>query len=129
MNVERVMLYTASYYAVEDWQGQAYRVSRGHPRGRKTQWETLPFLYPSRKLLQAYQAGDVDFVGLEREYRGELKLVQRESADFYLWLDRLQSQGDFTLLCFEKAGQPCHRRILAQWLLETAPSLELGGLR
>ena len=123
------MLYTASYYALEDWQGQAYRVSRGHPRGRKTQWETLPFLYPSRKLLQTYQAGDMDFAGLEREYRGELELVRQDSPDFREWHDRLGRLGDFTLLCFEKAGQPCHRRILAQWLLETVPSLELGGLR
>ena len=123
------MLYTASYYAMEDWQGQVYRVSRGHPRGRKSLWETLPFLYPSRILLQTYQSGAVDFAGLEIEYREELASSRRESPKFQEWLDRLPSQGDFTLLCFEKADQPCHRRILARWLLETVPLLELGALR
>ena len=123
------MLYTASYYVPEDWQGQAYRVSRGHPRGRKTQWETLPFLYPSRGLLQAYRSGVMDFDGLEVEYRGELVSSRRESPNFQEWLDRLPSQGDFTLLCFEKADLPCHRRLLARWLLETVPWLELGVLR
>ena len=123
------MLYTASYYVPEDWRGQAYRVSRGHPRGRKTQWETLPFLYPSRGLLQAYQSGAMDFAGLETDYRGELASSRWGSSEFQDWLDRLPSQGDFTLLCFEKAEQPCHRRILARWLLETVPSLELGALR
>lgn len=123
------MLYTASYYTPEDWKGQAYRVSRGHPRGRKTQWDTLPFLYPSRRLLQAYQSGAVDYAGLEREYREELASSSRESTEAREWLARLPRQGDFTLLCFEKAGQPCHRRILAQWLVETVPKLEIGALR
>ena len=123
------MLYTASYYSLEDWKGRVYRVSRGHPRGRKTQWETLPFLYPSRRLLQAYQSGEVDFTGFEQEYRVELASGIQESVDFQQWLGDLPMQGDFTLLCFEKANQPCHRRILAQWLLETVRSLELGDLR
>ena len=123
------MLYTASYYALEDWKGRVYRVSRGHPRGRKTQWETLPFLYPSRRLLQAYQSGEVDFTGFEQEYRVELASGIQESVDFQQWLGDLPMQGDFTLLCFEKADQPCHRRILAQWLLETVRSLDLGDLR
>ena len=123
------MLYTASYYSLEDWKGRVYRVSRGHPRGRKTQWETLPFLYPSRRLLQAYQSEEVDFTGLEQEYRVELSSGMQESVDFQQWIGDLPMQGDFTLLCFEKAGQPCHRRILAQWLLETVRSLDLGDLR
>ena len=123
------MLYTASYYVPEDWHGQAYRVSRGHPRGRKTQWETMPFLYPTRGLLKAYQSGAMDFTGLETEYRGELAVSRREVPEFQDWLDGTLSQGDFTLLCFEKAEKPCHRRILAQWLLETVTSLELGALK
>jgi len=123
------MLYTASFYAMEDWQGQVYRVSRGHPRGRKTLWETLPFLYPSRILLQTYQSGDLDFTGLETEYRKELASSRQESQMFQEWLDGLPSQGDLTLLCFEKADQPCHRRVLAQWLLETVPRLGLGAMR
>lgn len=123
------MLYTASYYVPEDWRGQAYRVSRGHPRGRKTQWETLPFLYPSRGLLQTYQSGALDFSGLETAYRAELASSRQVLPEFQAWLDGMPFQGDFTLLCFEKAEQPCHRRILAQWLLETVPALELGKLR
>ena len=123
------MLYTASYYAPTDWRGQAFRVSRGHPRGRRTQWETLPFLYPSRELLSAYQSGNLDFAGLEAEYRLELEGRNQQSVEFRQWLGSVPSLGDFTLLCFEKAGVPCHRRVLAQWLLEEAPSLELGGLR
>ena len=106
-----------------------YRVSRGHPRGRKTQWGTLPFLYPTRPLLLAYRAGELDFAGLETEYREELERSNRESPEFQSWMEGAPSLGDFTLLCFEKAGKPCHRRILARWLVERAPHLSLGELR
>jgi len=123
------MLYTASYYAPGDWRGLAFRVSRGHPRGRKTQWETLPFLYPSRAVLTAYQGGDLDFFGLEREYRMELEGRNGQSPEFQQWIGSAPGLGDFTLLCFEKAGEPCHRRILAQWLLENVPSLMAGEIR
>ena len=122
------MLNTASYYAMEDWKGRIYRVSRGHPRGRKTQWETLPFLYPSRKLLTAYQGGDLDFAGLRVEYRKELEGSCQRLPEFRGWLISA-TQEDFTLLCFERADEPCHRQILAQWLLETVPGLEAGELR
>jgi len=37
--------------------------------------------------------------------------------------------GDFTLLCFEREGQPCHRIVLAEWLLERAPGLVRGRIR
>jgi uncharacterized protein YeaO (DUF488 family) len=123
------MLYTASFYAPEDWVGRAYRVSRQHPRGRKVQWENLPFLYPSRELLQNYQGGEIDFATFAAEYRRGLEERYEKQADFQEWVKSVPSLGDFTLLCFERAGQPCHRLALAQWLLERVPSLRAGILR
>ncbi len=123
------MLYTASFYAPGNWEGLRYRVSRSHPRGRRTQWETLPFLYPARDLLVAYRAGELDFAGLSAEYRSSLDLRQEESADLQEWLAVIPDLGDFTLLCFEREGQPCHRVVLAEWLLERAPGLVRGRIR
>jgi uncharacterized protein YeaO (DUF488 family) len=123
------MLYTASLYAPEDWVGRAYRVSRQHPRGRKVQWENLPFLYPSRELIQDYQGGEIDFATFAAEYRRGLEERYEKQADFQEWVKSVPSLGDFTLLCFERAGQPCHRLALAQWLLERVPSLRAGILR
>ncbi len=123
------MLYTASFYAPGNWEGLRYRVSRSHPRGRRTQWETLPFLYPARDLLVAYRAGELDFAALSAEYRSSLALRHNESPDLHDWLARIPDLGDFTLLCFEREGQPCHRRVLAEWLLEQAPGLVLGRIR
>ena len=89
----------------------------------------MPFLYPSRAVLTAYQGGDLDFFGLEREYRLELEGRNGQSPEFQQWIGSAPGLGDFTLLCFEKAGEPCHRRILAQWLLENVPSLMAGEIR
>jgi uncharacterized protein YeaO (DUF488 family) len=130
------MLYTASFYAPEDWVGRAYRVSRQHPRGRKVQWESLPFLYPARNLIRAYRSGEIDFSTFSAEYVQGLEEKYKGLAEVQEWMDsrvgahgRAPLLGDFTLLCFERAGQPCHRLMLAQWLLERVPSLEAGALR
>ena len=123
------MLYTASYYDPQDWVGQPYRVSRAHPRGRKTQWETLPFLYPPLELLRAYRQGDLDFEALSAAYLENLEQKALVNHGLRRWLERLPSLGDVTLLCFERGADPCHRRVAARWLREKAPGLVLGELR
>ncbi len=123
------MLYTASFYAPEDWVGRACRVSRAHPRGRKAQWESLPFLYPPRELLRAYRQGELDFDALAQAYREGLADKLNEDGSFGDWLGELPRWGDVTLLCFERAGLPCHRRVAAQWLVGQASSLRIGELR
>jgi uncharacterized protein YeaO (DUF488 family) len=123
------MLYTASFYAPEDWRGRAYRISRQHPRGRRVQWESLPFLYPERELIRVYRNGEIDFSRFGEEYRRGLDQQYEQSTAFQEWVRSVPSLGDFTLLCFERVGEPCHRLVLAQWLSERVPMLELGALR
>ena len=123
------MLYTASFYEPRHWVGVRYRISRAHPRGRRTDWEVQPALYPSRALLTEYRRGDLSFPTLDARYREELDDTFERDDAFRAFLDELPTIGDFTLLCFEPAGEPCHRRSAAAWLLERAPGLELGGLR
>ena len=123
------MLYTASFYDPQDWVGRACRVSRAHPRGRKAQWETLPFLYPSRELLTDYRQGELDFDALSQAYRDELERRAGEDAAFQEWLRELPTLGDVTLLCFERDNRPCHRRVAARWLAAREPGLGLGHLR
>ena len=125
------MVHTASFYDPQDWIGRLYRVSRAHPRGRKTQWETLPFLYPSRDLLRAYRASDIGFPDFQQDYLAglETEIALSRKSELQGWLADLPSLEHFTLLCFERAGQQCHRRVLAGWLQEKVASLELGELR
>ena len=123
------MLYTASFYDPQDWVGQPYRVSRAHPRGKQTEWQSAPRLYPDRLLLNAYRDGSLDFAILTIEYRLALDASYKKDGEFREWVDGLGSAGDLTLLCFERGEKLCHRRIAAQWLLERAPGLEAGHMR
>ena len=126
---ERQMLYTASFYEPRHWMGVRYRISRAHPRGRKTEWQVQPALYPSRALLTDYRQGNLTFAELDVRYRDELDETYHHNTDFRAFLEQLPATGDFTLLCFEPAGEPCHRRCAAAWLLERVPVLALGRLR
>ena len=122
------MIYTSSFYDPQQWRGQLYRVSRAHPRGRRTQWDTAPPLYPPRDLLKAYRGGDLDFPALSLEYRKGLDGAYLQNQQFQEWVDGLPALGDFTLLCFERGETPCHRRVAAQWLLDQLPVLGSGEL-
>ena len=123
------MLYTASFYHSEHWEGTPYRISRAHPRGQTTKWEVQPFLYPSRRLLDEYRHGLIDFGGLSSRYREELETNYNWEADFQDWLYSLKPEHHFTLLCFEPSGEPCHRRVAANWMLKKMPGLGMGQLR
>ena len=123
------MLYTASFYHSEHWEGTLYRISRAQPPGQTTKREPQPFLYPSRRLLDEYRNGSVNFDGLIFRYREELETNYNWEADFQDWLDSLNPKQDLTLLCFEPSGEPCHRRVAADWLLEKMPELGIGQLR
>ena len=87
------MLYTASFYAPQNWVGAVYRVSRQHPRGRKTQWDILPFLYPDRDLLRAYRDSEIDFVGLGAAYLKGLDTKLADLPEFRDWLESAEDQG------------------------------------
>ena len=123
------MLYTASYYHTEHWQGKAFRISRAHPRGQTTNWGVQPFFYPSRRTLDQYRDGKLDFAGFSAEYRIELQTNYDWEGDFQDWLALLKPEEDITLLCFEPEGEPCHRRVAAAWLLEKMPELGPGQIR
>ena len=88
------MLYTASFYQPRHWVGVRYRISRAHPRGRRTEWEVLPSLYPSRSLLTAYRGGAIDFASLDVRYREELDGAWERDPDFRAFLEGLPGLGD-----------------------------------
>ena len=127
------MLYTASFYEPGNWRGVRYRISRAHPRGKRTDWKVQPFLYPSRALLSEYRAGEIDFRALDQRYREQLDHTLATEVGFRDWLESIrpgiEPETGLTLLCFEPAGTPCHRRSAAAWLLERIPNLQLGQLR
>ncbi len=101
-------------------------ISRGKPRWR------LPFKY---RVLSELAPSDAtwaaeDEEGFERSYLDQLETLGSEAI-----LDRLAAIGDgrpVVCLCWEKPGEWCHRRQLADFIeRETAisvPELETGML-
>ena len=124
------VLYTASFYQAFNWVGRCFRVSRHHPRGRKVEWESLPFLYPDLPLLRSYRAGELTFDAFTRAYCSHLANGYAIDGLLQRWMDEdLPTLGEVTFLCFERDGEPCHRHPLARWLKERVPSLRLRKLR
>jgi len=86
-------------------------------------------MYPARELIRAYRSHEIDFSQFAEDYRKGLKRQFEQSTEFQEWVSSVPSLGDFTLLCFEREGVPCHRLVLAGWLQERVSSLEVGALR
>ena len=79
--------------------------------------------YPAADLLRAYRDGQVDFEGLAAAYVEGLEEAYAGGGEMAEWVAGAGQLGDFTLLCYERAGELCHRLVLARWLGEKQPSL------
>jgi uncharacterized protein YeaO (DUF488 family) len=95
----------------------AVAISRGVPRWFKGR--VYDPLRPSWNLVEAAKSGTITFEEYERRYRAEVldgldaAAVRRELGD------------DAILLCWERPGAPCHRRIVARWFEERL-GMEVG---
>ena len=126
------MLYTASFYRAKTTGSvQRYRISRAHPRGRKTEWEVQPSLYPSRSLLTDYRQGNLTFQQLDVRYREELDETYEGDGNFRAFLEQLPAVGNFTSAVLRacRGTLPPPLCWSAAWLLERVPGLALGRLR
>jgi len=94
---------------------EAVAISRTRPRG----WTGRIFepLAPPWRLLSAAKSGEIDEAEYIRRYKEEV-LSSLDPAAVYADLGE-----DAVLLCWERAGAFCHRRLVAEWFEE-----ELGIL-
>jgi len=106
-----------SYFSSKLWHGKnAVAISQGIPEWYKGR--VYKALAPSWNLVRIKDAE-----GYTRRYRNEVlnrldpKKVYKDLGD------------DAILLCWEKPGEFCHRRLVAEWLEETLgiKVLELGN--
>jgi len=109
------MLVTASFYEPGYWRGELYRISLGYPRGQKKVWRDLPFLAPSRDIVQAYKSHQIDAQEYAQRYRA---LLKERWGEVQGWLDSLSPERDITLLCYERAGEFCHRQVVVELVKE-----------
>jgi hypothetical protein len=82
---------------------QPVAISRGVPRGWRGKRELR--LAPARAMLWAPEAE------FDRYYSDLLAALDPRE----LW-QQLTADGPVALLCWEKPGEPCHRRDVAAWL-------------
>lgn len=70
-------------------------------------------LAPKYSFWNAWKNGEIDNDGYVREYN-RLVLSQLDPAETYKHLTETYG-ADVTLLCYEKPGDFCHRRLVADW--------------
>ncbi|AET65437.1 hypothetical protein Mhar_2081 [Methanothrix harundinacea 6Ac] len=89
---------------------RAVAISRTQPRG----WTGRAYepLAPPWRLLAAAKSGAIDEDEYIRRYRSEV-LSKLDHATVYADLGE-----DAILLCWERAGAFCHRRLVAEWFEE-----------
>jgi len=97
--------------AAPETDGLRILATRFWPRGVKREAADLylPDLAPSRELLAAFKAGEIDWRGFSRRYRKEMK-GQTSLLRMLAWLD---ARGEaVTLMCACENTQHCHRFLL-----------------
>ena len=89
-------------------------ISRFSPKG----WVGyhVPALAPSACLLREFKSGAINEAGYTVRYLQYLDGIGVRS-DFQV-MAKWAHGRDIVLLCYEKAGAFCHRRLLAQWVLD-----------
>jgi uncharacterized protein YeaO (DUF488 family) len=115
-------IYTASYFEPKHHHGKLISISRSIPKNFAVQ-EQLFLLAPSRSLLDDWKTGSIDPQQYTSQYRKELlpnlpKIQQ--------WLNAIDSADDFTLLCWERAGEFCHRNLAIKLVEKFRPDC-FGG--
>jgi uncharacterized protein YeaO (DUF488 family) len=100
-------------------------ITRYYPRGVKRDrfQRRIIALSPSRGLLSSYRHGEKGWDQFSTAFLSELR-ANPESLEAIRSLHALSQVQDVTLLCYERAGAPCHRYLVRD--LVAAPDLISG---
>jgi uncharacterized protein YeaO (DUF488 family) len=88
-------------------------ISRGVPRWRTPyRYKLLRLLAPSREAFGISEPQE-----FERAYKAELEKIGLERIVSELWRISEEHGGrPLVMLCWERPGEFCHRRVLADWI-------------
>jgi uncharacterized protein YeaO (DUF488 family) len=77
-------------------------------------------LNPTEQLLKEAKSGAIPVDEAMEKYRSEIlgKLSPTEVYENLIDMPGKSGKNHLALLCYEKPGDPCHRRIVAKWLEE-----------
>ena len=82
----------------------------------------LPQLAPTADILKAYRDGKGDWAGYERDF---LALMEERRVEEAVSMDLIDGG---CLLCSEATPEHCHRRLVAEYLLDRVPDIEITHL-
>lgn len=116
------MIYTASYFESLCHHGRLISISRTIPKGFRVDG-TLPIFVPAREILRAWKTGEIDEEGYKDRYRAQLQSVWPEVK---AWVRSLDFRENATLLCWERAGEFCHRNLVGAVVEHLRPDV-FGG--
>lgn len=92
-----------------------YSIARSQPRWSRRKFPVVKELMPSRELLKKYKTGNMSSEEYTHNYNeGVLAGLTVNALKSLLELEDFD--GTIVLLCWEKEGNFCHRRLVAQWL-------------
>ena len=116
------MIYAASFFEPTNHHGELIGISRSLPQSFQG-IRSLSFLAPSKELLSDWKHSQMDEADYTNRFRAELG---KRWSQIQPWLQSLQPQKDATLLCWERAGEFCHRNLVVQMLTKHRPDC-IGG--
>lgn len=79
---------------------------------------------PTREILDGYKKGDIDWTGYAARFI--LLMEKRQAAKTFL--RDFGTYARVLLLCSEPTPEHCHRRLLAEMIARTDPSIEIAHL-
>jgi len=88
------------------------------------EWDILmPRLAPSLELLRSYNKGETSWDNYVVQFTKDVILGQERYLKLLL---EMAQRHTVTVLCWEKAAEQCHRRLIVEAVATMDPSLEVG---
>lgn len=105
------------------------QVSNSAPAGVHVEYKFQEVIPDWNRIVEPYKKGELDAIAYQHLYNRQL---DARRFQILLRLDEIREKAagrDIVLLCYEKPGAFCHRRILAHWLEKNAPLLDQETLQ
>lgn len=87
-----------------------------------TGYKNVECLAPTKELVYGHKYQGKSNEWYEQGYR---KLLAQRSAAVRSFINGLNIERDYTLLCYCAEGKFCHRQLLAKWFKSYRPELEI----
>lgn len=117
------MIYTASHFNPVAHHGRIISISLQTPIDVDGH---LDFFKPTQALLSQWKKSNHDDASWKEYNKGFFKLMEERRPVIALWLEKLVTFSDFTLLCYEKDDKYCHRKLVGSMVKKYRKDVWMG---